>query len=51
MTGNKERPEIVGLPSLDQFVSALPHHIALSSFLPRAEESGLMSSIAWPERS
>lgn len=25
---NKEHPEIVGLPSLDQFVSILLHHFA-----------------------
>lgn len=47
MTGNKEHPETVGLPSLDQFVSAPLHHVALSSFLCKAEELGFMSSIAW----
>lgn len=47
MTGNKEHREIVGLPILDQFVSTLLRHVTLSSFLPRAEELDLMSSIAW----
>lgn len=41
MTGNKERPETVGLPALSPL-----HHVALSSVLPKAEESGLMNSIA-----
>lgn len=47
MTGNKENPETVRLPSLDQFVSFVLHHVALSSLLCKAEEPGFMSSMAW----
>lgn len=44
---DREHPEIAGLPILDQLASTPLHHVALSSFLPRAETLALMSSIAW----